>query len=78
MLFVAETLLRLASKGYQDSGGQEKSDEDILTHGQVILGLVIANGWVELATSGSKRLAHTTFDTSSDRLSFKVHFSDLA
>jgi hypothetical protein len=69
MLFVAETLLRLAMKEYQDSGGQEKGDEDILTHGQVIQGLVIANVWVELATPATKRLVHTKFDTSSDRFS---------
>lgn len=65
MIFVAETLLRLVMHEYQDSSGQRKGDEVVLTHGQVIQDLIIASVFIELATPSTKGRVHTQFGTTS-------------
>ncbi len=69
MVFIAETFVKLAMKEYHDSSGQGNGDEGILTHGQVIQGLIIASVWIEHVAHQGKARILVKFDTTSDMFS---------
>jgi len=69
MVFIAVTFVKLAMKEYHDSSGQGNGDEDILTHGQVIQGLIIASVWIEHVPHQGKTRIPIKFDTTSDMFS---------
>ena len=69
MLFLTETLVRIAMWELHPRPSNEESDEEVFTHGQVVQKLFIASCRIELHTHSGIESIRVYFDTTDDMFS---------